>query len=94
MISRYGLGGVLLYHSILCQTKRDRVTAGNGETLNVDADVICRYVCGNTATAAGLTVTLVKEGGSGDYALEAGALVLGDQGAGHYIHGAALQRLS
>jgi hypothetical protein len=47
--------------------------------------VICRYVCGNTATAAGLTVTLVKEGGSGDYALEAGALVLGDQGEGRYI---------
>ena len=38
------------------------------------------YVCGNTATAAGLTVTLCKDAGSGDYGLEAGALVLGDQG--------------
>lgn len=38
------------------------------------------YVCGNTSTVAGLTVTLHKEGSSGDYALEAGALVLGDQG--------------
>ena len=41
------------------------------------------YVCGNTATASGLTVTLNRDGGGGgggDYALEAGALVLGDQG--------------
>lgn len=38
------------------------------------------YVCGNTTTTAGLTVTLHKDGGSGDFALEAGALVLGDQG--------------
>ena len=38
------------------------------------------YVCGNTTTAAGLTVTLTKETGSSDFALEAGALVLGDQG--------------
>ena len=38
------------------------------------------YVCGNTTTTSGLTVTLTKEGGSGDFALEAGALVLADQG--------------
>lgn len=38
------------------------------------------YVCGNTTTNAGLTVSLQKDPGSGDYALEAGALVLGDQG--------------
>lgn len=38
------------------------------------------YVCGNTTTMSGLTVTLVKEGGTGEYSLEAGALVLGDQG--------------
>lgn len=38
------------------------------------------YVCGNTTSTAGLTVTLSKEAGSGDFALEAGALVLADQG--------------
>ncbi|XP_028409648.1 DNA helicase MCM8-like isoform X2 [Dendronephthya gigantea] len=39
------------------------------------------YVCGNTTSAAGLTVTVTKEGGSsGGYALEAGALVQADQG--------------
>uniref|UniRef100_A0A8D2N1C9 DNA helicase MCM8 n=1 Tax=Zonotrichia albicollis TaxID=44394 RepID=A0A8D2N1C9_ZONAL len=38
------------------------------------------YVCGNTSTSSGLTVTLSRDGTSGDFALEAGALVLGDQG--------------
>ena len=39
------------------------------------------YVCGNTTSTSGLTVTLSREaGGSGDFALEAGALVLADQG--------------
>ncbi|KAI6652815.1 DNA helicase MCM8 [Oopsacas minuta] len=39
------------------------------------------FVCGSSATAASLTITLTKEpGGGGDYTLEAGALVLGDCG--------------
>uniref|UniRef100_A0A2K6GDT8 DNA helicase MCM8 n=1 Tax=Propithecus coquereli TaxID=379532 RepID=A0A2K6GDT8_PROCO len=38
------------------------------------------YVCGNTTTTSGLTVTLSKDSCCGDFALEAGALVLGDQG--------------
>lgn len=38
------------------------------------------YVSGSASTSTGLTVSLVREAGTGDYALEAGALVLGDQG--------------
>ncbi|KAJ2751125.1 hypothetical protein IWQ56_006928, partial [Coemansia nantahalensis] len=39
------------------------------------------YVCGTSGiSTSGLTVTLVKEPGSGDFALEAGALVLSDMG--------------
>ncbi|XP_054706909.1 DNA helicase MCM8-like [Uloborus diversus] len=37
------------------------------------------YVCGNSTTSSGLTATIVKEGG-GESSLEAGALVLSDQG--------------
>mmetsp|Transcript_16885 Transcript_16885/g.25436 ORF Transcript_16885/g.25436 Transcript_16885/m.25436 type:complete len:417 (-) Transcript_16885:132-1382(-) len=38
-------------------------------------------VCGNTATTAGLTVALVRDGGAGrDMSIEAGALVLADRG--------------
>ena len=38
------------------------------------------YVCGNTSSSSGLTVTVVKDAITGDFALEAGALVMGDQG--------------
>ncbi|KAI8915900.1 DNA replication licensing factor MCM8 [Gorgonomyces haynaldii] len=38
------------------------------------------YVCGNTTTNSGLTVTVSKDSSTGDTCLEAGALVLGDQG--------------
>ncbi|KAH9257592.1 hypothetical protein BASA81_004041 [Batrachochytrium salamandrivorans] len=37
------------------------------------------YVSGNTSSATGLTVTMVKDTG-GEFSLEAGALVLGDRG--------------
>ena len=56
---------------------------GKSQLLQAAANVAPRgvYVCGNTTTTSGLTVTLTKDGsGSGDYALEAGALVLGDRG--------------
>ncbi|XP_042241405.1 DNA helicase MCM8-like [Homarus americanus] len=56
---------------------------GKSQMLQACANVAPRgvYVCGNTTTTAGLTVTLCREGGSGDYSLEGGALVLADQGA-------------
>lgn len=54
---------------------------GKSQMLQACASVAPRgvYVCGNTTTKSGLTVTLSREGG-GDYALEGGALVLADQG--------------
>ncbi|XP_004634339.1 DNA helicase MCM8 isoform X2 [Octodon degus] len=55
---------------------------GKSQMLQAVCNVAPRgvYVCGNTTTASGLTVTLSKDNSSGDFALEAGALVLGDQG--------------
>ena len=55
---------------------------GKSQMLRAAASVHPRgvYVCGNTASAAGLTVTLVRDPQTGDHALEAGALVLADQG--------------
>ncbi|KAJ3411838.1 DNA replication licensing factor mcm8 [Chytridiales sp. JEL 0842] len=38
------------------------------------------YICGNTTTASGLTVTLCKDAETGETGIEAGALVLGDRG--------------
>lgn len=37
-------------------------------------------VTGNSSSASGLTVSMLRESGSEDFALEAGALVLGDEG--------------
>ncbi|KAL0969003.1 hypothetical protein UPYG_G00221450, partial [Umbra pygmaea] len=55
---------------------------GKSQMLQAVCNVAPRgiYVCGNTTSTTGLTVTLSREAGSGDYALEAGALVLADQG--------------
>ncbi|ESO83521.1 hypothetical protein LOTGIDRAFT_207337 [Lottia gigantea] len=55
---------------------------GKSQMLQAVSNIAPRsvYVCGNTTTTTGLTVTLSKDSGSGDYALEAGALVLSDQG--------------
>ncbi|CAH1792022.1 unnamed protein product [Owenia fusiformis] len=55
---------------------------GKSQMLQSVANVAPRsvYVCGNTTTTSGLTVTLSKDNAGGDYALEAGALVLADQG--------------
>ncbi|KAF1322196.1 DNA helicase, partial [Globisporangium splendens] len=54
---------------------------GKSQMLRAVAMVAPRavYIGGNTTTTTGLTVTVVKDS-SGDYALEAGALVLADQG--------------
>ncbi|XP_013367715.1 PREDICTED: DNA helicase MCM8 [Chinchilla lanigera] len=55
---------------------------GKSQMLQAACNIAPRgvYVCGNTTTTSGLTVTLSKDSSSGDFTLEAGALVLGDQG--------------
>ncbi|KAJ3649280.1 hypothetical protein Zmor_021032 [Zophobas morio] len=54
---------------------------GKSQMLHACVNVAPRgvYVCGNTSTGSGLTVTMTRESG-GEYALEAGALMLADQG--------------
>ena len=56
--------------------------AGKSQMLRAVAHVAPRsvLVSGNSASASGLTVTLVRDVTTGDSALEAGALVLGDLG--------------
>nr|XP_033794155.1 DNA helicase MCM8 isoform X1 [Geotrypetes seraphini] len=55
---------------------------GKSQMLQAVCNVAPRgvYVCGNTTTTSGLTVTLSRDSACGDFGLEAGALVLGDQG--------------
>ncbi|XP_053316387.1 DNA helicase MCM8 isoform X2 [Spea bombifrons] len=55
---------------------------GKSQMLQAVCNVAPRgvYVCGNTTTTSGLTVTLSRDSATGDFGLEAGALILGDQG--------------
>uniref|UniRef100_A0A3Q1J1R1 DNA helicase MCM8 n=1 Tax=Anabas testudineus TaxID=64144 RepID=A0A3Q1J1R1_ANATE len=55
---------------------------GKSQMLQAVCNVAPRgiYVCGNSTSTTGLTVSLSRDAGTGDYALEAGALVLADQG--------------
>ena len=56
---------------------------GKSQMLRAAAQAAPRsvYVCGNTTTATGLTVSLSRDGADGAPALEAGAVVLSDRGA-------------
>ncbi|KAH7866667.1 hypothetical protein Vadar_023432 [Vaccinium darrowii] len=55
---------------------------GKSQLLQAAAAVSPRgiYVCGNATTKVGLTVAVVKDPMTSDYAFEAGAMVLADQG--------------
>ncbi|XP_056172327.1 probable DNA helicase MCM8 isoform X2 [Syzygium oleosum] len=55
---------------------------GKSQLLQAAAAVSPRgiYVCGNATTNAGLTVAVVKDAMTSDYAFEAGAMVLADRG--------------
>nr|XP_027071030.1 probable DNA helicase MCM8 isoform X3 [Coffea arabica] len=55
---------------------------GKSQLLQAAASISPRgiYVCGNATTNAGLTVAVVKDHMTSDYAFEAGAMVLADRG--------------
>ncbi|KAK2647711.1 hypothetical protein Ddye_015200 [Dipteronia dyeriana] len=55
---------------------------GKSQLLQAAAAISPRgiYVCGNATTKAGLTVAVVKDSMTSDYAFEAGAMVLADSG--------------
>ena len=55
---------------------------GKSQMLSATVKIAPRgvYVCGNSTTTSGLTVTMTKDSETGETALEAGALVLADQG--------------
>jgi len=55
---------------------------GKSQMLRAASSIAPRavYVCGNTSTTAGLTVAISREGRGGETTIEAGALVLSDQG--------------
>lgn len=55
---------------------------GKSQMLQACAQVSAKgvYVCGNSSTSSGLTITLTKDKQSSNFALEPGALVLTDRG--------------
>lgn len=55
---------------------------GKSQLLKFVSNIVPRgvYVCGNATSNAGLTVTVTKDSSTGEGSLEAGALVLSDQG--------------
>lgn len=60
----------------------DFVVTHNSQMLRAISKVSPRgvYISGGITSKTGLTVTMVRDGKDGDFALEAGALVLADQG--------------
>lgn len=46
--------------------------APRGSNKHANCSLLGVYVCGSYSSTSGLTVTLLKESGTGDYALEAG----------------------
>ncbi|XP_017789947.1 PREDICTED: DNA helicase MCM8-like [Habropoda laboriosa] len=55
---------------------------GKSQMLQMCARISAKgvYVCGNSSTSSGLTITLAKENKSNNFTLEPGALVLADKG--------------
>ncbi|XP_076165854.1 DNA helicase MCM8-like isoform X2 [Ptiloglossa arizonensis] len=55
---------------------------GKSQMLQACARIAAKgvYVCGNSSTSSGLTITLTKENKTNNFALEPGALVLADRG--------------
>lgn len=70
-------------HTVIASGGIDSLPDGCISLFQAAASIAPRgiYVCGNSASAAGLTATVLKDPMSGSYVCEAGALVLADRGA-------------
>ncbi|KAL8443369.1 hypothetical protein Emed_006893 [Eimeria media] len=76
------LGDAGVGKSRLLQAAAAAANSGASSSSNSSARGCMRsvFVCGNTASAAGLTAAAVREAGTGELIVEAGALVLADGG--------------
>ncbi|KAK9310540.1 hypothetical protein QLX08_000121 [Tetragonisca angustula] len=89
-IIKAGLILSLFGGSIECSESRENIHIlivgdpglGKSQMLQACARIAAKgvYVCGNSSTSSGLTITLAKENKSNNFSLEPGALVLTDRG--------------
>ncbi|KAL8425241.1 hypothetical protein Efla_002307 [Eimeria flavescens] len=74
------LGDAGVGKSRLLQAAAAAANSSSSSNSNARGSMRSVFVCGNTASAAGLTAAAVREAGTGELIIEAGALVLADGG--------------